>query len=82
MYAILMIFGVVVVVVQVEECVINDLGTVVVVIIVVGLVELYVDIHNWSLLHSLKAVRTSVLECSSFKSGEDLGPGMHCHSKR
>ncbi len=51
-------------------------------VVVVGVVELYVDIHNWSLLHSLKAVRTSVLECSSFKSGEDLGPGMHCHSKR
>jgi len=77
-----MIFGVVVVVVQVEECVINDLGTVVVVIIVVGLVELYVDIHNWSPLHSLEEVRTSVLECSSFKSGEGLGPGMHCHSER
>ena len=44
-------------------------------------VELYVDIHNWSPLHSLKALRNSVLECSSFKSGEDLGPGMHCHSK-
>jgi len=52
-----------------------------VLVVVVGVVELYVDIHNWSLLHSLKAVRTSVLECSSFKSGEDLGPGMHCHSK-
>ena len=51
-------------------------------VVVVGVVELYVDIHNWSLLHTLKAVRTSVLECSCFKSGEGLGPGMHCHSKR
>ena len=65
---------------KVGECVINKLDTVIVVD--VGVVGLYVDIHKWSLLHSLKAVRTSVLECSSFKSGEDLGPGMHCHSKR
>ena len=48
-------------------------------VVVVGVVEFM--LIYWSLLHSLKAVRTSVMGCSSFKSGEDLGPGMHCHSK-
>ena len=52
-----------VVVVQVEECVINDLGTIVVVVVVVAVVvELYADIHNES-FHTHALLRAHALEC-------------------
>ena len=65
-YAIPLIFVIVVVVVQVGECVINDLGTVVVVVVVVAVVvELYADIHNES-FHTHALLGAYALECLSF----------------
>jgi len=65
-----------VVVVQVEECVINDLGTVVIVVVVV--VELYADIHIKSFI---------LMHCWGFmpwnfnhSTVEGLCPGMLVHS--